>query len=154
MPPRGREAGPAFRARHQWPAHGIKNFSDSGNLSRGPFVLKNGGDSAPIYKQGESNIMETLEKLRNGIDQLPKWLLLVLVIFVDGLVGGLYRAAGKTTEAKVIGWIMVAAYVLSILSFVELPAVLATVSRIVTVVCLVADIITVITSGKITFFAD
>ena len=98
--------------------------------------------------------METLEKLRNGIDQLPKWLLLVLVIFVDGLVGGLYRAAGKTTEAKVIGWIMPAAYVLSILSFVELPAVLATVSRIVTVVCLVADIITVITSGKITFFAD
>ena len=92
--------------------------------------------------------METLEKLRNGIDQLPKWLLLVLVIFVDGLVGGLYRAAGKTTEAKVIGWIMAAAYVLSILSFV------ATVSRIVTVVCLVADIITVITSGKITFFAD
>ena len=98
--------------------------------------------------------METLEKLRNGIDQLPKWLLLVLVIFLDGLVGGLYRASGKTTAAKVIGWIMVAAYVLSILSFVELPAVLATVSRIVTVVCLVADIITVITSGKITFFAD
>lgn len=98
--------------------------------------------------------METLEKLRNGIDQLPKWLLLVLVIFVDGLVGGLYRAAGKTTVARVIGWIMAAAYVLSILSFVELPATLATVSRIVTVVCLVADIITVITSGRITFFAD
>ena len=98
--------------------------------------------------------METLEKLRNGIDQLPKWLLLVLVIFVDGLVGGLYRAAGKTTGAKVIGWIMAAAYVLSILSFVELPATLATVSRIVTVVCMVADIITVISSGKITFFAD
>ena len=98
--------------------------------------------------------METLEKLRNGIDQLPKWLLLILVIFVDGLVGGLYRAAGKTTGARVVGWIMAAAYVLSILSFVELPAVLATVSRIVTVVCLVADIITVITSGKITFFAD
>ena len=90
--------------------------------------------------------METLEKLRNGIDQLPKWLLLVLVIFVDGLVGGLYRAAGKTTAARVIGWIMAAAF--------ELPATLATVSRIVTVVCLVADIITVITSGRITFFAD
>ena len=57
--------------------------------------------------------METLEKLRNGIDQLPKWLLLVLVIFVDGLVGGLYRAAGKTTAARVIGWIMAAAYVRS-----------------------------------------
>ena len=69
--------------------------------------------------------METLEKLRNGIEQLPKWLLLVA-----------------------------AAYVLSILSFVELPAALATVSRIVTVVCMIADIITVITSGKITFFAD
>ena len=81
--------------------------------------------------------METLEKLRNGIEQLPKWLLLVLVIFLDGLVGGLYRAAGKTTAAKVIGWIMVAAYVLSILSFVELPAALATVSRIVTVVCMI-----------------
>ena len=98
--------------------------------------------------------METLEKLRNGIVQLPKWLRLVLVIFLDGLVGGLYRAAGKTTAAKVIGWIMAAAFVLSILSFVELPATLATVSRIVTVVCLVADIITVITSGRITFFAD
>ena len=56
--------------------------------------------------------METLEKLRNGIDQLPKWLLLILVIFVDGLVGGLYRAAGKTTGARVVGWIMAAAYVL------------------------------------------
>ena len=98
--------------------------------------------------------METLEKLRNGIEQLPKWLLLVLVIFLDGLVGGLYRAAGKTTAAKVIGWIMAAAYVLSILSFVELPAALANVSRIVTVVCMIADIITVITSGKITFFAE
>ena len=63
-------------------------------------------------------------------------------------------AAGKTTAAKVIGWIMAAAYVLSILSFVELPAALANVSRIVTVVCMIADIITVITSGKITFFAD
>ena len=91
--------------------------------------------------------METLEKLRNGIEQLPKWLLLVLVIFLDGLVG-------KTTAAKVIGWIMAAAYVLSILSFVELPAALANVSRIVTVVCMIADIITVITNGKITFFAD
>ena len=57
--------------------------------------------------------METLEKLRNGIEQLPKWLLLILVIFVDGLVGGLYRAAGKTTGARVVGWIMAAAYVLS-----------------------------------------
>ena len=98
--------------------------------------------------------METLEKLRNGIDQLPKWLLLILVIFVDGLVGGLYRAAGKTTGARVVGWIMAAAYVLSILSFVELPAVLATVSRIVTLVCTIADISTVISSGKITFCAD
>lgn len=98
--------------------------------------------------------METLEKLRNGIDQLPKWLLLVLVIFVDGLVGGLYRAAGKTTEAKVIGWIMVAAYVLSILSFVELPTALSIVAGVVTCVCGVADLITVITSGKITLFAD
>ena len=98
--------------------------------------------------------METLEKLRNGIDQLPKWLLLVLVIFVDGLVGGLYRAAGKTTAAKVIGWIMAAAYVLSILSFVELPTALSIVAGVVTCVCGVADLITVITSGKITLFAD
>ena len=98
--------------------------------------------------------METLEKLRNGIEQLPKWLLLVLVIFLDGLVGGLYRAAGKTTAAKVIGWIMAAAYVLSILSFVELPAALANVSRTATVVCTIPDSTTVHTSGKSTFFAD
>ena len=68
--------------------------------------------------------METLEKLRNGIDQLPKWLLLVLVIFVDGLVGGLYRAAGKTTAAKVIGWIMAAAYVPVSYTHLTLPTIL------------------------------
>ena len=65
-----------------------------------------------------------------------------------------YRAAGKTTAAKVIGWIMVAAYVLSILSFVELPTALSIVAGVVTCVCGVADLITVITSGKITLFAD
>ena len=98
--------------------------------------------------------METLEKFRDAIDQLPWWLLLILVIFVDGLVGGLYRAAGKTTEAKIIGWIMAAAYLLSILSFVELPAVLSTVARVTTLVCGIADLVTVITKQKITFFAD
>ena len=98
--------------------------------------------------------METLEKFRRAIDQLPWWLLLILVIFVDGLVGGLYRAAGKTTEAKVVGWIMAAAYVLSILSFVELPAVLSTIARVTTLVCGIADLITVIGSHRITFCAD
>lgn len=98
--------------------------------------------------------METLEKLRNGIEQLPKWLLLILVIFVDGLVGGLYRAAGKTTGARVVGWIMAAAYVLSLLSFVELPKVLSIIAGIVTCVCTIADLVTVISSGKITFCAD
>lgn len=98
--------------------------------------------------------METLEKFRDAIDRLPWWLLLILVIFVDGLVGGLYRAAGKTTEAKIIGWIMAAAYLLSILSFVELPAVLSSVARVTTLVCGIADFVTVITKQKITFFAD
>lgn len=98
--------------------------------------------------------METLEKFRDAIDRLPWWLLLILVIFVDGLVGGLYRAAGKTTEAKIIGWIMAAAYLLSVLSFVELPAVLSTVARVTTLVCGIADLVTVITKQKITFFAD
>lgn len=98
--------------------------------------------------------METLEKFRDAIDRLPWWLLLILVIFVDGLVGGLYRAAGKTTEAKIIGWIMAAAYLLSILSFVELPAVLSNVARVTTLVCGIADLVTVITKQKITFFAD
>ena len=31
--------------------------------------------------------METLEKLRNGIDQLPKWLLLILVIVLACVSG-------------------------------------------------------------------
>ncbi|MFR5761883.1 MAG: hypothetical protein ACLUFI_09995 [Oscillospiraceae bacterium] len=148
--PRGGEAGAAFCARDQRPADGVKNSRRRESFLL-PIRLKR---NAPNRSKRRTKNMETLEKLRNGIDQLPKWLLLVLVIFLDGLVGGLYRAAGKTTAAKVIGWIMAAAYVLSILSFVELPAALATVSRIVTVVCMIADIITVITSGKITFFAD
>lgn len=98
--------------------------------------------------------METLEKLRLEIGKLPRWLLLVLVIFLDGLIGGLYRAAGKATASKVVGWIMVIFYVLTLVSFIELPSAISTVSRIVTVVCTIADIVTVITSGKITFCAD
>lgn len=98
--------------------------------------------------------METLEKLRLEIGKLPRWLLLVLVVFLDGLIGGLYRAAGKATASKVVGWIMVIFYVLTLVSFIELPSAISTVSRIVTVVCTIADIVTVITSGKITFCAD
>ena len=33
VPPRGGEAGAAFRARHQRPAHGIKKFPDTGTFS-------------------------------------------------------------------------------------------------------------------------
>lgn len=98
--------------------------------------------------------METLEKLRLEIGKLPRWLLLVLVVFLDGLIGGLYRAAGKATASKVVGWIMVIFYVLTLVSFIELPSAISTVSRIVTVVCTIADIVTVITSGRITFCAD
>ena len=36
-----------------------------------------------------------MEKIRNGIDNLEWVILLILVIIADGLVGGLYRAAGK-----------------------------------------------------------
>ena len=39
--------------------------------------------------------METLEKLRNGIEQLPKWLLLILVFVLGGALFGVILYAPK-----------------------------------------------------------
>jgi len=95
-----------------------------------------------------------MEDIRHSIGELPWVALLLLVVFFDGIVGGLYRAGGKTTAAKVVGWIMILSFVLSIVAFISLPAWLGRIVHIITVVCWIADMITVLTSKKITLLAD
>lgn len=99
--------------------------------------------------------MEVLRSLASFFKSLPWWLLLILVIFFDGLVGGVIRIAdGKQTLSKVVGWILFISFVLSIISFISLPAILGTIANLVYVVCLVADIITVVLKKRIVLFAD
>lgn len=91
--------------------------------------------------------------IRISIDRMPWLIRLLLVIFFDGIVGGLYRVGGKRTLTRVVGWIMVISFILSVVSFISLPQTLASIVRVVTGVCLVADIVTVLFYKKILLFA-
>ena len=92
--------------------------------------------------------------MRKTLSDLPWLVQLLLVIFVDGLFGGLYRLGGKKTSSKVVGAIMLVSFILSLVSFIGLPAILGWIVRVVYVVCLVCDIITMVLAKKITVFAD
>ena len=96
-----------------------------------------------------------MEKLAKTLSELNWIVLLILVIFFDGLVGGIIRiGGGKQTTSKVVGWIMLISFILSLISFISLPALVGWAVRIITMVCLIADIVTVILNHKITLFAD
>lgn len=95
-----------------------------------------------------------MQSIKKMIDGFPWWLTLILVILIDGLVGGLYRISGKKTSSKVIGVVLLVSFICSIVSFLGLPAVLAWIVRVIYIVCWIADIITVVLSHKITLFAD
>jgi hypothetical protein len=95
-----------------------------------------------------------LEKIRASIDGLDWIILLLLVIFADGIVGGLYRAGGKETTSKVIGWIMIAACVCSWVSFLHLGGILGVIARVVTIVCFILDLVSVIRDKRIRYLAD
>lgn len=92
--------------------------------------------------------------LRKTLAGLPWIISLLLVIFVDGLYGGLYRLGGKKTSSKIVGIVFLVSFVLSICSFFALPAFLAWIARVIYVICWIADIITVAVSQKIVLLAD
>lgn len=92
--------------------------------------------------------------MRKTLSDLPWLVQLLLVIFVDGLFGGLYRLGGKKTSSKVVGAIMLVSFILSIVSFIGLPAILCWIVRVVYVVCWICDILTIVLAKKITVFAD
>ena len=94
-----------------------------------------------------------LEKIRNSIENLEWIILLILVIVADGLVGGLYRAGGKETSSKVIGWVMIVSYLASVASFIHLRGIVGFIARVITFVCFILDLVTVIRDKKITYFA-
>ena len=94
-----------------------------------------------------------LQKIRESIAGLDWIILLLLVIVADGLVGGLYRAGGKETSSQVLGWIMIVSYVASVVSFIHIRGILGFITGIITVVCFIMDLITVIRDKKITYFA-
>ena len=96
-----------------------------------------------------------MEKLAKTFSELNWVVLLILVIFLDGLVGGVIRiGGGRQTTSKVVGWIMLISFILSLISFISLPALIGWVVRIITTICLIADVVTVILYHKITLFAD
>lgn len=92
--------------------------------------------------------------MRKTLSDLPWIAQLLLVIFVDGLFGGLYRLGGKKTSSKVVGAIMLVSFILSIVSFIGLPAILGWIVRVVYVVCWICGILTIVLAKKITVFAD
>lgn len=95
-----------------------------------------------------------MQSIKKIIDDFPWWLTLILVILVDGLVGGLYRLAGKKTSSKVVGVVLLASFIISIVSFIGLPPALGWIVRVIYIICWVADIITVVLSHKIRIFAE
>ena len=94
-----------------------------------------------------------LEKIRESIDNLEWIILLILVIIADGLVGGLYRLGGKEILSRVIGVIMIVSYVASVASFLSLRGIVGFIARVITLVCFILDLVTVIRDKKITYFA-
>lgn len=99
--------------------------------------------------------MEFIKKIANVLTSLKWWILLILVIFFDGFVGGVIRIAnGTKTASKVVGWVLLISFILSIISFFPIPAIIGRIANIIYIVCLIADIITVCTQKKIVLFAD
>ena len=94
-----------------------------------------------------------LQKIRESIAGLDWIILLLLVIVADGLVGGLYRAGGKETSSKVIGWVMIVSYLASVASFIHLRGIVGFIARVITFVCFILDLVTVIRDKKIIYFA-
>ena len=94
--------------------------------------------------------MDFIKKIADFLQSLTWWVLLILVILFDGFVGGVIRIAnGKQTLSKAVGWILLVSFILSLVSFLPVPAIIANISRIVYIVCLIADIITVALYKKI-----
>ncbi len=95
------------------------------------------------------------ESVAKWVKGLPWLALVLLVIFVDGLVGGLARLGGKQTSSKVVGAILLISFILSLVSFgISLPGIVKSIVRILYIICWIADLITVILSKKFTLFAD
>jgi hypothetical protein len=78
--------------------------------------------------------MEELKKLRETLDTLPWIAVLLLVIFADGIYGGLYRITKGDTTGIVIGILWIVTGGLFGIGFI-------------------VDLVTVIVNKKITFLA-
>ncbi len=94
--------------------------------------------------------MKALAKL---ITDLPWIILLLLVIFVDGLVGAIVRLGkGKALLTKIVGIALLVSFILSIVSFLGLPPIIGWIVRVIYVVCWICDIITVAFSKRFVIF--
>jgi hypothetical protein len=90
-------------------------------------------------------IMEALKNFRKTLDSIPWVIELLLVIFFDGLYGGIYRMTRGDTTGVVIGIVwLVLAYV---------PMVFGWIGSIVLAVLTIVDIICVCIHKKITVLA-
>lgn len=98
-----------------------------------------------------------MKQFARALAQLPWWFLLILVIFFDGLVGGIIRVGkGKLITSKIVGWMLIILFIVTILTFIPnfMPAVVSRVLQIVYLVCWICDVITVIVYKKILVLAQ
>ena len=94
-----------------------------------------------------------MKALAKTILDLPWIVLLLLTIFFDGVVGAIVRLGkGTLTLTKVVGVVLLASFLLSVVSFIGLPPFLGWIFRAVCVVCWVADIITVAVYKRFVLF--
>ncbi len=100
-----------------------------------------------------------MKALAKTFEDLPWIILLILVIFFDGLVGGVIRLAnGKKVTTKIAGVVLFVSFILSVLSFlgilVSVPALIWNIARIIYVICWICDVVTVAFYKKITVLAE
>jgi len=94
-----------------------------------------------------------MKSLAKSIANLPWLILLLLVIFFDGLVGAVVRLGnGKALLTKIVGVALLVSFILSIVSFLGLPPFIGWIVRVIYVICWVCDIVTVALSKRFVVF--
>lgn len=99
--------------------------------------------------------MSVIKGLAKFFSDLPWIAMLILVIFFDGLVGGSIRIGnGKETSSKVIGFILLITWIMSVLKILSVNlGIIGWICSVICAICTIADIITVITRKQIVLWA-
>ena len=96
-----------------------------------------------------------MQKFAQELENLDWIILLILTILVDGLVGGVIRVgSGRQTVTKVIGWVQLVSFIVSIVSFLTLPPLVGWIARMLCFICWICDVYSVAVYHRIQILAD